>query len=70
MFTTVFPPIVDVLLASVGLLIVSFWTGVILFAGVARLMDRLAPSAFDPAAQVSQYGSSVPIGVLEEEVAL
>ena len=69
MFVTVFPPIVDVVLAGVSLLIVSFWTGVFLFAGVARLMDRLAPSLFDPAAPVELPAPAVPIGVLEEEVA-
>ena len=69
MFVTVFPPLVDVVLAGVSLLIVSFWTGVFLFAGVARLLDRLATSLFDPAAPLELPAAAVPIGVLEEEVA-
>jgi len=69
MFVTVFPPLVDAVLAGLSLLIVSFWTGVLLFAGVARVLDRLATSLFDPAAPVELPAPAVPIGVLEEEVA-
>jgi hypothetical protein len=69
MFVTVFPPIVDAALAAVALGVTAFWMGVFLLAGIARLVDRVAPSPFDPALPAQRPAPSAPIGVLEKEVA-